>query len=323
MLLTTDMGCRQALGILCALERKKAEVDNTDQEYVSENIHKIQARLANLLIKFVDDQVRAIDETKVKIKKRKGVIAFVRVFPGFSAVIENMIPPADGPERLLVRGMVDDAYSRINTAMFDSLKVIAKEGPTVGTNGPTHSYGADPDDKEALNYHILLIENMHHYLSEVEERGDPVLAHWRGKAVFEMAEHQSLYVSAIIRRPLGKLLDLVESTETVMLSVRSHPAGIPTSHPSHSRQVFKKVMSSYGTKDVRKGIDALKARVEKHFGDADEPGISQKLVALILDDCEKRYNDVLERTKRISADVYENSVEVEFGKADIAQAFRR
>lgn len=316
---------RQALGILTSLERKKVEIDATDQEFLSEHMHRLQARLGNLFIKFVDEQVRAIDDTKVKIKKRKGVIAFIRVFPVFSAVIENMLPPADGPEKLLVRNLVDDAYTRINAAMFDSLKVIAKEGPpTVSTgHGAASSGSADPDDKEALNYHILLIENMHHYLFETEDRNDPVLLHWRARAAQEMAEHQALYVNAVIRRPLGKLLDFVESTETVMLAARSHPAAIPNSHPSHSRHVFKKVLGNYGAKDVRKGIEALKARVEKHFGEADEPGLSARLVGVVLEDCERRYGDVLERTKRIAAEVYEGSVEVEFGKGDVSQGFRR
>ena len=283
----------------------------------------MQERLANLFIRCVDEQIRAIEDTKVKIKKRKGVIAFMKIFPGFSAVIESMLPPADGAERLLVRQMVDDAYTRINRTMFDSLKVIAKESPVVATNQPVHGYNADPDDKEALNYHILLIENMHHYLSEVEDRGDVVLGHWRSRAAAEMAEHQGLYVSAVIRRPVGKLLDFVESTETLLLSARTNPATIANTHPSHSRSVFKKVMGSNTTKDIRKGIDTLKARVEKHFGDADEPGISHKLLAVILDDCERRYVDLMDRTKRIATDVYDGSVEVEFGKADIMQAFKR
>lgn len=98
--------------------------------------------------------------------------------------------------------MVDDAYKKINKAMFESLKVIAKESPAVmATQGQ-----GDPEDKEALNYHILLIENMNHYIEEVDDRSDMALLEWKSKAQDEMREHMGLYVDAVIRRPLGKLL---------------------------------------------------------------------------------------------------------------------
>ena len=187
---------------MCAIDRKLAELEDTNQDFITRTLQKMQERLTGLFTRFVDEQIRAIEDTKVKIKKRKGVIAFIKTFPHFSLTIENMLPASDDPERLDVRNMVDDAYQKINKAMFESLKVIAKESPAVmAVQGQ-----GDPEDKEALNYHILLIENMNHYMEEVDERADSVLADWRAKAAEEMNEHMALYVDAVIRRPLGKLL---------------------------------------------------------------------------------------------------------------------
>ena len=193
---------RQGVGILCAIDRKLTELEDTNQDFITRTLQKMQERLTGLFTRFVDEQIRAIEDTKVKIKKRKGVIAFIKTFPHFSLAIENMLPASNDPEQLDVRNMVDDAYQKINKAMFESLKVIAKESPAVmAVQGQ-----GDPEDKEALNYHILLIENMNHYMEEVDERADPVLADWRAKAADEMNEHMALYVDAVIRRPLGKLL---------------------------------------------------------------------------------------------------------------------
>lgn len=126
----------------------------------------------------------------------------MNTFPHFSVAIENMLPVAGEDDQLEIRRMVDDAYQKINKAMFESLKVIAKESPAVmATQGQ-----GDPEDKEALNYHILLIENMNHYMEEVDARSDAVLMDWKSKAEDEMREHMGLYVDAVIRRPLGKLL---------------------------------------------------------------------------------------------------------------------
>jgi len=216
--------------------------------------------------------------------------------------------------------MVDDAYGKINIAMFESLKVIAKESPAVmATQGQ-----GDPEDKEALNYHILLIENMNHYIEEVDERADTVLGEWRAKAVEEMNEHMALYVDAVIRRPMGKLLEFLESTESLLASL---PSGTPSTslaaRSSHARPLFKKLVSAHDGKELRRGIEALKKRVDKHYGDADDPGLSRNLVAKVLKECEKMYEDVWNRAVIINQDVYDNEVEIEWRMEDVAAGFRK
>jgi hypothetical protein len=199
----------QGIGIMHALHRNILNFEDTNQDFLTKTLTTIASRLSGLWTKFVEEQIRAIEDTKVKIKKRKGVIGFIKIFPNFSAAIENMLPSAaDEPaETSEVRSMIDHAYRRINKAMFESLRVIAKESPamTVGGN-PIGGGGADPEDKEALNYHILLIENMNHYVEEVDERGDRILEEGRREAREEMGEHMNMYVDAVIRRPLGKVI---------------------------------------------------------------------------------------------------------------------
>jgi hypothetical protein len=80
---------------------------------------------------------------------------------------------------------------------------------------------------------------------------------------------------------------------------------------------------AHDAKELRKGIEALKKRVDKHFGDADDPTISRDLVFKVLKECEKEYVDVCERTTRINQDVYGGEVEVDWGVSEISAAFRR
>jgi hypothetical protein len=210
----------QGVGILAALSKHSFFLADTAQEYLLQLLDQLSTRLQTLFAKFVDDQIRAIEETKVKIHKRKGVIAFMRIFPHFSAAVENVFAAVaradyDGPGDSVaeVRRLVDDAYARINRSMFDSLKTIAKESPTAGAsagaqNALARQGGADdPEDKEMLNYHVLLIENMNHYIEEVDDGGrEGVLAEWRGRAMLERQEALEAYVGRVVRRPLGKLL---------------------------------------------------------------------------------------------------------------------
>lgn len=270
----------------------------------------------------MDEQIRGIEDTKVKIKKRKGVIAFMKTLPNFSTAIESMLPVSDSLDQLEVRFLVNDAYQKINKAIFESLKFIAKESPTVIAGQGHQAQGVgDPEDKEALNYHILLIENMNHYIEEVDAKGNVVLEEWREKAVREMSEHMGLYLGAVIRRPLGKLLDFLESTESLLLTEPSPPT--IANRASHSRSTFKKILSNYDAKEIRRGIETLKKRVDKHFGDADDPNLSRSLVQRVLKECESSYLAVSERTRKINESVYEGSLELEWRRDDVVAAFRR
>ncbi|KAI0968208.1 exocyst complex component Sec3-domain-containing protein [Xylaria arbuscula] len=302
----------QGVGILAVLERKQVEMTSSNQDFLNNILQKLNGNLESRFSKFVEEQIRAIEDTKVKIKKRKGVISFMRVFPNFSAAVENMLSTTDTASS--VRRAVDREYERIIKSMFDSLKVIARENPATLTNS-----GADPEDKEALNYHILLIENMNHFCEELNTHGLEILEEWKEAAASEMAEHMNLYLNAVMRRPLGKLLEYLENLETQIASGKT--ITIIAAQPSNSKATFNKILSAYDGREVRKGIEALRKRVEKHFGDADDPSLSRELVNRVLRECEKFYNDIEVRISTITTTVYGGDVLFEWPRADVKVAF--
>ncbi|KXL48983.1 MAG: hypothetical protein FE78DRAFT_180008 [Acidomyces sp. 'richmondensis'] len=334
----------QGVGIMAALSRHIFFLQDTSQEFLVQLLEGLISKLRNMWTKFVEEQVRAIEDTKVKIKKRKGVIAFMKTFPPFSAAVENIFSAVakddyDGPSESMaeVRQLIDDAYTRINRAMFDSLKVIAKESPTAGQSQlaaqsnharPGLGGGDDPEDKAMLNYHILLIENMNHYIEEVDD-GDKesVLAEWKGRALMERAEALDAYVGRVLRRPLGKLMDFLDQIEAVIPFHPTNPAAI-ASRPSTSRKAARNIFSQHDSKEIRRGIETLRKRIEKHFGDADEEMLSRNLVNFVCKECERGYERILERAENIIRVVYPNvegekAVEIEFSRADVQAGFRR
>lgn len=294
------------------------ELDDSNQEFIIHSLQKVHSRLMGLFNRFVDEQIRGIEDTKVKVNKRKGVISFMRVFPHFSTAVENMLAHPSG-EFCDIRISVNEAYERINRAMWESLKFIAKEAP--GQPPGVAAGTGDPEDKEVLNYHILLIENMNHYMEEVDVHNLPVLQRWADRARQDFAEHMKLYLDAVIHRPLGKLLDFIHSIET--LQANGNSAAEIASRASHSRMVAKKVLSSYDAKEIKRGVEMLKKRVEKHFGDADDPGLSRSLVVKVLRACEVQYEDTWDRARRIIDTVYEGQLELEWRKEDALAMFRR
>ncbi|RMJ10308.1 hypothetical protein CDV36_010046 [Fusarium kuroshium] len=304
----------QGIGVLATLEKKMAEISQSNQEYLNTLLQKLHGHLEVRFKKFVDEQIRAIEETKVKISKRKGVISFIRVFPAFSAAVENMLAGVDA--NLASRSTIDREYDRLLKTMFDSLMVIARENPGVSVT----SGSADPEDKEALNFHILLIENMNHFTEETDTRGLDVLEEWKDQANATYDEHMNLYLNAVMRRPLGKVLEHLENMEAQLQSGKS--ASTIAAQPSNSKMVFNKVLGNYDSKEVRKGIEALRKRVEKHFGDADDPALSRGLVAKVLSECERFYENVERRIGDVTTNVYGGDVLFEWPRADVKAAFR-
>lgn len=221
----------QGVGVMACLSRHAFFLQETSQEFLLQLVESLATRLQGLWAKFVDDQVRAIEDTKVKSKKRRGVIGFMKTFPHFSAAVETVfsaVAQADyeGPADCMfdVRKLVDEAYARLNRAMFDSLKVIAKESPGHQGSGGGKA-GDEAEDKEMLNFHVLLIENMNHYIEEVDDgEREGVLAEWRGRAMLERAEALEAYVGRVIRRPLGKLL-VCSSFPPLLLMLRTTANG--------------------------------------------------------------------------------------------------
>jgi len=111
------------------------------------------------------------------------------------------LQPGVSDGTLDVRDTVNEAYESISKTMFDSLQVIAKD-----TTSQQHSGTKDDEDKEQLNSHISMVENMHYYRETVETGSNPVLLKFKTKAQTLCSEHLGLYTKAVIRRPLGRLL---------------------------------------------------------------------------------------------------------------------
>lgn len=91
---------------------------------------------------------------------------------------------------------------------------------------------------------------------------------------------------------------------------------------------MRTVVAQYDSKEIRRNIDTLRKRIEKHFGEADEEALARTLVDFVCKECERNYERVLERTERLVSEVYpltegEKPVEIGFSKADIQAGFRR
>lgn len=105
-----------------------------------------------------------------------------------------------------------------------------------------------------------------------------------------------------------------------------------SSNSSYSKSALKKVVREFSVKDVRKHVDALFKRVEKHFTEASEKttteesgGIAPGTVMVgVWKACEEELlRDTDAFSKRIAQCYADSGVTLEYNAGDVESAFRR
>ncbi|KAI9015084.1 exocyst complex component Sec3-domain-containing protein [Gaertneriomyces semiglobifer] len=261
-----------AIGMMARLEPFTQDYQDTSHTYVLLLLEEIQKRLQELWDKFIEDQMANIDSTKVTSKKRSGILLFVRTFPKFVDRMESFL----GQNYSRTRKVVNEAYAKIIKTIMVTLDAMAQQV----ANDPK----AGADDKEHLNIHILHVENMHHFYSELRARKVSALDTYvkQAKGMYDI--HLDTYCKVVIRKPLGKLWDFFDGVESLLKTNTPEEVNY---HVQYNRSALKEVLKKYPGKEIKKGLESLYKRVEKHY--PDEDGLLQVIWRGIQEEFAKTY----------------------------------
>lgn len=302
----------QVVGVIVCLERFAADADERDNAFFLQMLEKQHTRLKGSFDRHINQQIKMIEETKLTSKKRKGVAHFVKYFPIYVSRIEQQLIGADGLE---IRANVDLAYEKIVHSMFECLKHMA-------------TLDGDDEDKGQLNYHVLLVENMHYFVAEMSQLDVGSVSGFPKQAEAIYNENLNAYVKIVLRRPFAKIIDYFDGIERLLTTTA--PTEV-SKNSSYNRSSLKKVVKEFDGKDIRKHIDALFKRVEKHFTEAEEKatkeesGIAPGTVMVgVWKACEEELQRMTENfNKRISQCYADSGVSLEYTSADVETSFRR
>ncbi|KAF5388572.1 hypothetical protein D9757_004587 [Collybiopsis confluens] len=311
-----NMQASQLVGLVVTMERFLADTDERSENVLVNIVGKQHTRLKAQFDRHINEQIQVVEQTKITAKKRKGVAPFVKRFPVYIARIESQLIGADGLE---IRMNVDAAYEKVVNAMFESLKQMAKmEG--------------EGEDKGQLNYHVILIENMHHFVAETSQMEVGSVAGFLKKAEAIYEENLNAYVKIILRRPFAKIIDFFEGVERLLKTTA--PTEVST-NGNYNRSALKKAVKEFNVKDIRKIVDTLFKRVEKHFTEASDlqtPGVEQggggiapgTVMVGVWKACEEELLRITELfTKRIAQCYPDAGMSLEYSASDVETAFRR
>ena len=181
------------------------------------------------------------------------------------------------------RKLIDKAYARIIKVMFDVLEAEAQQF-SVDAKAPS-------DEKESLHIHILTVENMHHFYGEIRARKVPSLDVYikQAKTLYEF--NLEAYCKAVIKKPLGKLLEFFDGVEALL---KTGPADEVSFHVQFSKGALKDVIRKYPGKEIKKGLESLYKRVDKHF--TEEESLMQVVWRGIQEECcnqSRKYEELI------------------------------
>ncbi|BGP68575.1 hypothetical protein NBRC10513v2_001910 [Rhodotorula toruloides] len=302
----------QIVGILAVLDRFVLRGEEDHNEFLSRTLQKQYQRSHAALERSCKEQIRSIEQTKLTLKKRKGVVPFVRVFPMFVARIESQL---DGADDLNIRKIVNSQYERIVATMFDCLQQMAK------MDGEGH--GSAGEGKDQLNYHVILIENMHHIIAVFSSKQKvPALAPFVSQAREKYDQNLAAYIRLILRRPLARQLDFFAGLERLL---RTTPPTEVSLHSAYTRSALRRVTADIRAKDLRKAIDALYKRVDKHFGVdvANQAAEHTDVLKTVWKACEDEVTKTIAEWKNLVAKCYpdEKGGGIEVGRQEIHTFF--
>ncbi|WFD42279.1 hypothetical protein MPSI1_000920 [Malassezia psittaci] len=244
------------VGILSETERVvRASVPHAISEFLKHSLSRALTHMQTELARLVNDHIQAIEQTKLSVKKRSGIVPFVRTFLDFSRKLEAQLVDADD---LPVRMAANDGYERIGRAIFMTLQSM-----------PSMAAAGGDEDKNQLNHQIILIENMYYVQTRIKPGmpPNPALAQILDQAQSVFGFALNGYVQSVLRRSLGKMMNFCGGIESLL---QTTPANEITLHGTYSKSAAKKLVREYSAKDVRKAIEALSKRVQKHFNDEDD-----------------------------------------------------
>lgn len=213
--------------------------ENVDPaSYLSTTLGNVLVTVKRNFDKCISGQIRQMEEFKISKKSKVGVLPFVTGFEEFAELAETIFRNAER------RGDLDKAYVKLIRAVFMNVEKVASESQKT------------PRD-------VVMMENFHHIFSTLSRLKISCLDTERREAKQKYTDHRQSYVINSLGQPLEKLNHFFEGVEArVAQGVREEEVSYQL---AFNKQELRKVIKEYPGKEVKKGLDNLYRKVDKHL----------------------------------------------------------
>ncbi|XP_068175073.1 exocyst complex component 1 isoform X4 [Antennarius striatus] len=213
--------------------------ENVDPaSYLSTTLGNVLVTVKRNFDKCISGQIRQMEEFKISKKSKVGILPFVTGFEEFAELAETIFRNAER------RGDLDKAYVKLIRAVFMNVEKVANESQKT------------PRD-------VVMMENFHHIFSTLSRLKISCLDTERREAKQKYTDHLQFYVINSLGQPLEKLNHFFEGVEArVAQGIREEEVSYQL---AFNKQELRKVIKEYPGKEVKKGLDNLYKKVDKHL----------------------------------------------------------
>ncbi|XP_050098632.1 exocyst complex component 1 [Anopheles aquasalis] len=239
--------------------------------------------------KFMQVQLQSVDEAKVPKRSKCGLLPYVENFEEFAVTAESIFKKTER------RNDLDKWYIKLVEAIFERIPAHAVEHPKTP-------------------HQVIKMENYHRMHSTLSQLKVQVLEGLRKEAKTRYNDAQKAYVTKYFGRPLEKLNQFFEG---VQVRVQQGVKDTEISYQmAYSKQELRKVISLYPAREVKKGLEQLYRKVEKHL--CEEENLLQVVWRAMQQEFITQYNSLEQWIQRCYAG---SMITLEFTINDILDFF--
>lgn len=192
--------------------------------------------------RFINERIENIEEYHPKQGKRIGILWFVKEFDDLAQLAETIFENAER------RVDLNRAYTKLLQAVMSGIERCATESSKT------------PQD-------VVRFQNYHHCFALLSSLRIESLANERKEAKQLYQSCMESYAATFLGRPLEKISNFFEGVTTEIESGRRDEE-IQYQH-IYNKSELKKAIKEYPGKKVKKGLEELYQKVEKHTGEDD------------------------------------------------------
>ncbi|CAG9854021.1 unnamed protein product [Phyllotreta striolata] len=220
------------------LVRLNQHVMSAQSSFLSNTFGSLLIEVKRSLDQFMQQQIESIKECKISKKYKCGILPYVSNIEIFAENANCLLKSDRGAD-------LEKWYTRLVDTMLEYISIHANDHKT-----PSQ---------------VIKMENYHHLYSLLSQLKISVLDSQRKEAKQKYNDALTAYVTLYFGRPLEKLNTFFEGVQARVAS------GIKASEVSYqlafNKQELRKVINQYPGSQVKKGLEALYKKVEKHLSE--------------------------------------------------------
>ncbi|VDM58599.1 unnamed protein product [Angiostrongylus costaricensis] len=240
---------------------------------------------------YMETEGQALSDVKVSKRIRLGILPTIERFAEFVRNAETIF---EGAER---RTDLEKWYVHLYRCVCEGIEKAA----------------SNPNSKSPTS--VVRFENYHQLYMTLSELKIPCLDAQRKDAKREKEENVDLYVREYMGRPLEKIHVFFDAVQNAIEMRGTKPDEI-SYQPQFSRIELKKVIAMYPGKEVKKGLEQLYKKVEKHLID------HSSLLQVVWREMQDQFLKQLQGYQRLMSICYPGSkIDLEVSVQDVLSYF--